>query len=786
MEVKLLVLTIAKYKNAIMKKIFLILFTFTSLFSFGQFGSNPTQGNANWNSHFLGAITGDRGIVAGTFTDTTAVNAITAPANIKGVPFIIVNTSSDGKMWRRNLATTMWVEITTGGSATVPINTLLNATGTNNIDISAYQQTWNWSGAMLQTDGLVLKHLKTANNGNGIGHSLFKVYHEGGNTTGFDTTVAAIITAKGFDVTNGFTYGLIVGAYHGSNPGTNIAAKFVASPAGGSTAYAVLVPADSGDVHIGGIGATNNLYLGGLFQYQDGTQAAGYVLTSDLDGFASWQPVAAADRFAVEDNIATQDRLFTGNAGTYDFEISEVKDLTLEANRVWLQATGATNQFRMEGDSISFVLEKGKLSIDSLRRTSSMTNMQIVIRDSVGDGVYGIPVTALGLQAPWSMGAIGSSPNANGATFSANVLTLQPASTSFGGLVNTTTQSFSGAKTFTNNIVAAAGGAYPSGLLKTVLASGIVDAGDFNSDGNGTWFRTDDGNNLGYFDNDAHTAFFGFNKKVPTAAVDVVGSIKASSLTGTDEKVVTADGTGTLLRALTSPNGMKRVKWAVGNGNGTTLGQVGWTVNAIGTATTINVSTTNRYTQSPGLEFLVTVAATNAIAGFRETATQNFIGGSAGDGGFTFICRFGPATGVATATTRMFTGVGSSAAAPTDVEPSSIVNQIGVGWDAADANIQFMTNDGSGTANKTDLGIPVPTVDRTSLYELRMVIQPNSSTVTYTLVDLAQGGAVVTGSTSTDMPAANTLLAAKGWMSVGGTNSVIGYKLNSIWVESNF
>lgn len=232
--------------------------------------------------------------------------------------------------------------------------------------------------------------------------------------------------------------------------------------------------------------------------------------------------------------------------------------------------------------------------------------------------------------------------------------------------------------------------------------------------------------------------------------------------------------------------GSTRVKWHIGNGNGTGVVTVGWTITAVGTATAVNVATTNRHTQSPGIEYLVTVASTTAIAGWRETQTQNFLGNTSGSGGFIFICRFGPATGVSTTTNRCFTGMGSSAAAPTDVNPSTILNQIGAGWDDGDVNIQFMSNDGSGSATKIDLGIPVPTVDRTSLYELKMVAQPNSSTITYTFTDLASGGSTVTGSTSTDMPAANTLLAAKGWMSVGGTSSVIGYKLSSVWVESNF
>lgn len=63
--------------------------------------------------------------------------------------------------------------------------------------------------------------------------------------------------------------------------------------------------------------------------------------------------------------------------------------------------------------------------------------------------------TMLGNSGDLTLAAFGSTPNANGASLSAQVLTLQPASTSFPGGVSTTTQSFVGAKTFTSNTAVA-------------------------------------------------------------------------------------------------------------------------------------------------------------------------------------------------------------------------------------------------------------------------------------------------------------------------------------------
>ena len=51
-----------------------------------------------------------------------------------------------------------------------------------------------------------------------------------------------------------------------------------------------------------------------------------------------------------------------------------------------------------------------------------------------------------------SLSAIGGTANANGATITGTVLNLQPASSSFGGVVTTGTQTIAGEKTFTDNV----------------------------------------------------------------------------------------------------------------------------------------------------------------------------------------------------------------------------------------------------------------------------------------------------------------------------------------------
>jgi hypothetical protein len=66
-----------------------------------------------------------------------------------------------------------------------------------------------------------------------------------------------------------------------------------------------------------------------------------------------------------------------------------------------------------------------------------------------------------------TLAAIGSTPNANGATFASNVFNLQPANGSFGGVVTTGAQTFGGLKTFSGGISA-------TGLISGLVAIGSV------------------------------------------------------------------------------------------------------------------------------------------------------------------------------------------------------------------------------------------------------------------------------------------------------------------------
>jgi hypothetical protein len=71
---------------------------------------------------------------------------------------------------------------------------------------------------------------------------------------------------------------------------------------------------------------------------------------------------------------------------------------------------------------------------------------EVLVSDANGLATWSAPTGVT------TMAAIGSTPNANGATISGVNLNLQPADASFGGVVSTGTQTFAGAKTFSNDI----------------------------------------------------------------------------------------------------------------------------------------------------------------------------------------------------------------------------------------------------------------------------------------------------------------------------------------------
>lgn len=261
-------------------------------------------------------------------------------------------------------------------------------------------------------------------------------------------------------------------------------------------------------------------------------------------------------------------------------------------------------------------------------------------------------------------------------------------------------------------------------------------------------------------------------------------------------KVYTKQRGGRMMLAQTGPSGIdtalqpflggNAVVGAFPNGNSTTLTYLRCALTATGTATAANWASTSLHTQMKRIDYLVTTAATTAVAGYRGAASQFSHGNAAGLGGFFYVARFGQATGTTgLSTARMWNGLIASTSAPTDVNPSTLLNALGVGYaGGTDTNWQMMYNGASGSATKIDTGIPIPTTDRADVFELAMFCAPNSQTVYWTFANLTTG---TSASGSFTSPIANTTaLNTVGYRSVGGTSSVVGFSLMGLYVETDY
>lgn len=212
-------------------------------------------------------------------------------------------------------------------------------------------------------------------------------------------------------------------------------------------------------------------------------------------------------------------------------------------------------------------------------------------------------------------------------------------------------------------------------------------------------------------------------------------------------------------------------------------------VTATGTATTRNVATTRLFTRMKRLGY-VSAATAGSLAGARLGAAQFTTGGggSPAVGGFTFIARFGCSDAATVAGARQFVGMSSSTSAPTNVEPSTLTNCIGVGHGAADTNLRVFFG-GSAAQTPIDLGANFPantlSVDA---YELAVFAPPGGEAPSWQVTRLNTGdvaSGTLSGSAGTAWPASTTLLTMQLWRTNNATALAVGLDICSLYIEQD-
>lgn len=178
------------------------------------------------------------------------------------------------------------------------------------------------------------------------------------------------------------------------------------------------------------------------------------------------------------------------------------------------------------------------------------------------------------------------------------------------------------------------------------------------------------------------------------------------------------------------------------------------------------------------------VSATTAgsSAGYRGNTAFIWRGNAAGLGGFHCVFRFGIAQ--VQTDMRWFVGL-YDAANIGNVNPSSLVNMVGVGIDSGQTTVRMFRNDGSGTATAVDLGASFPATTANVVYELRLYCAPNGGEVFYSLERL-DSAAFTEGSVTTDLFADTSFRTPHFWINNGTTAAAVALDMIGGYFEADF
>lgn len=212
--------------------------------------------------------------------------------------------------------------------------------------------------------------------------------------------------------------------------------------------------------------------------------------------------------------------------------------------------------------------------------------------------------------------------------------------------------------------------------------------------------------------------------------------------------------------------------------------------NAGTTFTSRNVATTNVLTRMKRVAVVSTNTA-GTLGSLRDPQAQYTTGTGAGLGGFHFIARFATSDASTVSGARAFVGLTSATNAPTNVEPSTLTNCIGVAQLSTDNTQWYIVYGGSAAQTAIALGtaLGAPTLNTTA-FELSMFSSPSANGVVhYEVLNIGTGvkvtGTLTPGTPGVQTPANTTLLATRLWRTNNGTGAVVGLDICSVYIETD-
>lgn len=213
------------------KLVTIVLFLLAATAAFSQW-STQYLGNPSTIVVTRGAQRIDSGLVIGNYPDTATANL---GPNVKNTPYIRI-TVGGVATWMRNSTASAWLPLD-GPVNSVPLNNILGATGSNSIENGNTTHTWSWG---------------TLANGGAFNLEVNSNFLGGG--------AATLTTSMSGHKNNVTTYGLSSVNNVTGTTTVNIAGQFRAT--GGTVNHAL--------------------------QISDGSEGAGKILSSDIDGLTTW------------------------------------------------------------------------------------------------------------------------------------------------------------------------------------------------------------------------------------------------------------------------------------------------------------------------------------------------------------------------------------------------------------------------------------------------------------------------------------------------------------------
>jgi hypothetical protein len=186
------------------------------------------------------------------------------------------------------------------------------------------------------------------------------------------------------------------------------------------------------------------------------------------------------------------------------------------------------------------------------------------------------------------------------------------------------------------------------------------------------------------------------------------------------------------------------------------------------------------------------VGATTAgtLVGARLPVAQFTLGANP-VGGFIATTVFGCSDAALVAGARQFCGITSNTAAPTNVEPSGLLNCIGAGHGAADTTLKIYTA-GSAANAAIDLGVnfPVNTLNGIDQYRLTIYAPKDPVAAGFKAAWHVQrlgtnfsASGILTGAAGTTVPSTTTLLTFNNWRTNNATALAAALDLGNITLQ---